>query len=74
MYTELLLHGWGVDHLRDGFFLMCVRPAKKAELPGVELPPHPQQPTPQLTMRRLKQRRRSHHHLLRAKRRRVVPS
>lgn len=41
MHCDLLLHGWGVDELRDGFFLMCVRPARQSELPDVELPPHP---------------------------------
>ena len=38
---DLLLHGWGVDELRNGFFLMCVRPARQSELPLVELPLHP---------------------------------
>lgn len=37
-HCDLLLHGWGVDHLKDGFFLMCVRAAKQAELPNVTVP------------------------------------
>ena len=41
MHCDLLLHGWGVDNLRDGYFLMCVRPARQAELPDIPLPPHP---------------------------------
>jgi len=41
MHCDLLLHGWGVDELRNGFFLMCVRPARQSELPLVELPLHP---------------------------------